>query len=335
MLDDMVLNSGISMRPRVRQSAVFRSEDGLSILSFHAMGTCCQVRLVEPSRAATNTYWDTLLNWVADFEAKYSRFLDSSLISRINAAAGKHWMDVDEDMDRILGLCHNLYFFSRGAFDPTALPLIRLWNWKANPPQVPNDDSIRAARELVGWDKVERKPGSIFLPREGMCLDFGGICKEYAVNQAIAMAAQHGVEDVLVDFGQDIRVHGKPTGEPAWNIGLEDPKNPGTCWASVAVTDHAVASSGDYFRHFVHAGRRYGHIVDPRTGYPVCNDCLAVSVVAPNCTLAGILTTTAFILGPQDGFQLIKGYRGASGTILTANSRIITPGFHEHLVEQC
>ncbi len=129
-------------------------------------------------------------------------------------------------------------------------------------------------------------------------------------------------------------MHGKPPGRPAWHVGLEDPKNPGTCWSSVAVLDHAVASSGDYLRHFVHAGRRYGHILDPRTGYPVNNGCLTVSVVAPTCTIAGILTTSAFILGAQDGYHLINGYHGASGAIVTQQTTTITPRFNEHLVQQ-
>lgn len=330
----MVLNPSQTARERVRQSAVIREDQGLSVLTFHALGTRCRVMLVEPSRAAANAYLDHLLNWVADFEATYSRFLDGSLVSRINAAAGKHWVDVDEDSDRLFALCGDLFFFSRGAFDPTALPLIRLWNWKANPPVVPTDDAIRAARELVGWNKVQRRPGAIFLPQPGMSVDLGGIGKEYAVDCAVSMAAQHGVENVLVDFGQDLRVQGRPPGKSAWHVGLENPKSPGTCWASVAVTDHAVASSGDYLRHFLHQGRRYGHIIDPRTGYPVQNGCLAVQVVAPTCTTAGILTTTAFVLGPQDGFHLINGYHGASGAILTEQANCTTPRFHEHLVQQ-
>jgi thiamine biosynthesis lipoprotein len=137
-----------------------------------------------------------------------------------------------------------------------------------------------------------------------------------------------------VDFGQDIRVRGTPPGRPAWHVGLENPRSPGSCWAGVAVTDHAVASSGDYLRHFVHEGRRYGHIVDPRTGYPVDNGCRAVSVVAPVCAVAGILTTTAFILGPQEGYHLINQYHGASGVVVTETANHITPRFYEHLVPQ-
>jgi thiamine biosynthesis lipoprotein len=329
----MVLTESPSVRVRVRQSAVIREEEGLSILTFHSMGTRCRVCLVEPSRAAANAYLDGLLNWVADFEAKYSRFIDSSLVSRINAAAGQHWVEVDEETERLLSLCAEFTFLTRGAFDPTALPLIRLWNWKANPPSIPTDATIRATLDLVGWNKIQRRPGAIFLPLAGMCLDFGGIGKEYAVDLALARAAQHGIQDVLVDFGQDIRVHGRPPGRPAWHIGLENPLNPGTCWGSVAVTDHAVASSGDYLRHFEHAGRRYGHILDPRTGHPVDNGNRAVTVIAPSCTLAGILSTTAFILGPKEGFHLIHGHYGASGALFTEQGHHITPRLYEHLVQ--
>jgi thiamine biosynthesis lipoprotein len=330
----MVLNSNLAVRERVRQSAIVNEEPGLSTLTFHAMGTRCRVSLVEPTRQAATEYLNQTLNWVADFEARYSRFLNDSLISLINEAAGKMWVEVDEETDRLFNMCNDLFFLTNGAFDPTALPLIRLWNWKANPPVVPAEEAIQAARELTGWKKLQRRRGAIFLPQTGMCLDLGGIGKEYAVDMVTALAAQYGVEHVLVDFGQDIRVQGHPAGRPAWKVGLENPQNPGSCWGSVAVTNHAVASSGDYLRHFIHQGQRYGHIIDPRSGYPVRNGCLAVSVVSSTCTIAGILSTTAFILGPQEGFHLVNGYHGASGAILTDQGNFITPRFYEHLIPQ-
>ena len=330
----MVLTQNQPIRARVRQSATVREEGGLSTLTFFAMGTRCRILFAGLAAGQTRAFLDRLLDQVADFEAKYSRFLDASLISLINAAAGRHWVEVDEETDRIFALCSDLHFFTRGAFDPTALPLIRLWNWKANPPVLPDEQTVRAARELVGWNKVQRRRGAIFLPRPGMCLDLGGIGKEYAVDMAMTLAAQHCVENVLVDFGQDIRARGKPPGRPAWHVGLENPRSPGSCWASVAVTDHAVATSGDYLRHFIHQGHRYGHIIDPRTGYPVDNDCRAVTVVAPTCTIAGILTTTACVLGSKEGFHLINNYHGAAGAVVTETGNLITPRFHEHLVQQ-
>jgi FAD:protein FMN transferase len=330
----MVLNPNIAVRERVRQSAIVNEEPDLSTLTFQAMGTRCRVCLVEPTRQAANEYLNQVLTWVADFEAKYSRFLNDSLIGFINSAAGKMWVEVDEETDRLFNLCNDLFFLTRGAFDPTALPLIQLWNWKANPPSVPADATIHAARELTGWQKIQRRRGAIFLPQSGMCLDLGGIGKEYAVDMVVALAAQYGIEHVLADFGQDIRVQGRPPGRPAWHVGLENPQKPGSCWGSVAVTSHAVASSGDYLRHFVYQGQRYGHIIDPRTGHPVRNGCQAVNVVASTCTIAGILSTTAFILGPQEGFNLINGYHGASGAMLTEQGHFITPRFYEHLVQQ-
>ncbi len=329
----MVLTSSQSVRSRVRRSAVIHERDGLSHLTFHAMGTRCRVSLAEPSRGAANEFLDRVLDWIADFEAKYSRFLEDSLISRINAAAGKSWVELDEETDRLLAICAELCFLTRGAFDPTALPLIRLWNWKSSPPQIPTESELERARALVGWNRVQRRRGALFLPVEGMCLDFGGLGKEYAVDRVSAMARQHGVANVLVDFGQDIRAEGTPPGKPAWHIGLEDPETPGTCWASLALSGQAVATSGDYLRHFVHEGRRYGHIIDPRSGYPVDNGCRAVSVVAPTCTLAGALTTAAFVLGPEDGFRLLQTQMAVSGAVVTPKGPLLTPRLHEYLVQ--
>ncbi len=329
----MVLTENNPIRARVFQSAVLRQEGGLTTLTFHAMGTLCRVSLVETDTSQSNRFLDALLNWVADFEAKYSRFLETSLIHRINQASGREWVEIDDETDRLLSMCSELRFFTGGIFDPTSLPLIRLWNWKSNPTALPTAEQISEARELVGWHRVQRKPGAVRLAREGMCLDLGGIGKEYAVDYAIQIANQHQIEHVLVDFGQDIRVLGHPPGKPAWHIGLDNPQRPGSCWASLAVKQSAVATSGDYLRHAVINGRRYGHIIDPRSGYPVDNGCLAVSVMAPSCTLAGILTTTAFILGPKEGLELINRTFGASGTIITRKEKLISPRLHEHLVQ--
>lgn len=299
--------------------------------TFRAMGTICQVTFMTGSRVAAEAFKLGVVEWVAGFEARYSRFLPDSIISQINQAAGQSWVEVDAETDRLLALCHELFFLTRGAFDPTALPLILLWNWKANPPVVPNEAQIRATQELVGWSKVQRRPGAIFLPRPGMCLDFGGIGKEYAVDRVVQLAAQHGIADVLVDFGQDLAMRGVPPGKPAWHIGLEDPACPGKCWTGLAIKDQAVATSGDYLRHFHIGGRRYGHILDPRSGQPVCNGCRAVSVLAPTCTIAGILSTSAFILGPEEGLKLIGSYHGAEGCISTEQSRYETRRFHEYV----
>jgi thiamine biosynthesis lipoprotein len=315
---------------RVKRSAQSTLTGDFYKLSFQAMNTICRVHFRRTKPNLARDFQNEVLQWVAWFEARYSRFIPDSLIGRINAAAGQQWVEVDPETDALFNLCQEMIFFTRGVFDPTALPLIRLWNWKANPPVVPNAQQIQAAQELVGWRKIQRRPGGIFLPREGMSLDLGGIGKEYAVDRVLTLALQRGIESVLVDFGADVRVHGEPPEKGAWHIGLEDPKNPGHVWIGVAVTNHAVATSGDYLRHFMHQGRRYGHILDPRIGYPVNNGILSVSVIAPHCTVAGILSTSVFVLGPKEGTDLISLCPGAEGCITTETSRFQTKGFYAY-----
>jgi len=315
---------------RVKRSAQCSLRGDFYKLSFQAMNTICRVHFRTTNPNLAREMQNEVLQWVSWFEARYSRFIPDSLIGRINAAAGKHWVDVDPETEALFNLCQEMIFFTRGVFDPTAMPLIRLWNWKANPPVIPDAAAVQAAQELVGWRKIQRRPGGIFLPREGMCLDLGGIGKEYAVDRVLTLVRQRGIDSVLVDFGADVRVHGEPPEKGAWHIGLEDPKNPGKVFIGVAVTNHAVATSGDYLRHFLHQGRRYGHILDPRSGYPVNNGILAVSVIAPHCTVAGILSTSVFVLGPKEGMDLISLCPGAEGCITTETTRFQTKGLHAY-----
>ena len=321
-------NSGPIVRERIWRSARRTVEANFHKLAFQAMSTDCRVHFQANDSRFANEFEDVVLDWVAFFEAKYSRFLPDSLISRINSAAGENWVDIDPETEALFNLCQELLFFTRGVFDPTALPLMRLWNWKAANPVIPTAAQINAALELVGWRKVARRPGGIFLPRAGMMIDLGGIGKEYAVDRVLTMGLERGIKNILVDFGQDVRVHGESPQKAPWCIGLENPGAVGKCWTSVLVNNHAVATSGDYLRHFVHAGRRYGHIVDPRDGYPASTGVLSVSVISPHCTFAGIVSTAAGILGPRHGLEMMSFCPGVEGAIITDNSRFQTKGFN-------
>ncbi|MEI6085212.1 MAG: FAD:protein FMN transferase [Verrucomicrobiota bacterium] len=324
----------MAVLPRVLRSLEERTlATGTHKITFFAMGTSCSVTFAAPTAAAERDFTYTVLRWVAAFEVKYSRFLPDSLIGRINAAAGSEWIAIDAETDRMFTLCDQLTFMTQGAFDPTALPLIQLWNWKAQPAIIPDDTAIAAARELVGWNKVQRQPDRVFLPEPGMALDLGGFGKEYAVDCVAQLATSFGIRSALIDFGQDVRALGHPPGKHAWHVGLEDPNHPGACWNSVAATDIAVATSGDYRRCFVKDGRRYGHILDPRTGQPVDNGCLSVTVIAPSCTMAGVLSTSAFIIGPRDGIRLIETCTGAEACILTAKGNYETRRFQTYVTQ--
>ena len=302
-------------------------------LSFPALGTNCEVQYAAPGGdAQAQAFERAAVAWVTAFEAKYSRFRPDSLLSRINDAAGKTWVEVDAEMEGMLKLCDTLHFMTQGVLDPTALPLIKLWNYKAPTPRIPSAAEIAAARALVGWKKVERAPGKIFLPVAGMALDFGGFGKEYAVDVVAQIALDHRLPCALVDFGHDLRALGAPPGRPAWHIGLEDPQKPGTSTASVALVGKGIASSGDYIRCVQIDGKRYGHIIDPRTGWPVANGCTQATVITSTCLQAGVLSTTAFVLGIPRGVEFVQSFPGAEGVLQTGRTRAQTRGFFNYVV---
>lgn len=321
-----------SVFDRIKVSAQETFRNGVRTLTFRAMGTQCRISYTASSRS-NHDFGSEALHWASDFETRYSRFIPESLVSEINRQAGREWVEIDSETERIFALCDEAHFLTRGVFDPTSLPLIQLWNWKADPPVIPSKTMIESALELVGWRKVQRSKGRIFLPREGMSIDLGGIGKEYAVDRVVQLAMQKGITSILVDFGQDVFALGEPAdGRKAWHIGLEDPKSPGKCWAGVSAKNQAVATSGDYYRRFEINGRRFGHILDVRTGEPVDNGCCAVSVIAPTCTAAGILSTAVFVLGPEEGIRLIDASYQTEGCVLMETTKIPSRRFYDYVV---
>ncbi|MFA6961941.1 MAG: FAD:protein FMN transferase [Opitutaceae bacterium] len=300
-----------------------------------ALGTVCEVQYVCADDNAAQRFERAAIVWVEAFEAKYSRFRPDSLLSRINAAAGGDWVEVDAEMDGMLNFCGALHKLTNGVMDVTATPVMRLWNYKSDTPRIPTNEEIASALKLVGWSKVQRTPGKIRLPFAGMSLDFGGWGKEYAVDAVATLAKSYGLTSVLVDFGHDLRAVGTAPGKPGWHIGLEDPANPaGPCKGSLAAVNVGVASSGDYLRGFTIGGRRYGHIVDPRTGWPVGNGCRQVTVVAPTCLQAGALSTAIFILGPDAGLRLLSDIMGAEARIITDLAVHQSMGFFHYVVSK-
>ena len=296
------------------------------------MGTRCHVIFRSPRRAAAEAFRRSLIAWVSGFEAKYSRFIEDSVVRRINGGAGERWVEVDEETDRLFALCDWYHWLTGGVFDPGMLPVIRLWDYHESPDRAPTRLEVDRARELTGWTKFLHEKGRAFLPDPGMGLDMGGIGKEYAVDRAVELAGDAGIRDVLVNFGNDVRVTGTPPEGGAWRIGLEHYSEPGKCWCGVALGEGAVASSGDYVRNATIEGKTYGHILDPRTGRPAESGVRQASVIAPTCTEAGILSTTALVMGLEDGMDFVGRCPQAEGSMLTATRRRETEGFRRYVI---
>ena len=322
---------GSEVTARVRDSMRIDVRGDFHRVNCRAMSTPVNIAFTARSAMQAREIERAAIDWLGRFEARYSRFLPDSIIGQINTHVGGDWLDIDQETERLLSLCAEMHQLTAGVFDAAALPLLRIWDWKANPPRVPSESEILAAREVCGWAKVQRRSGAIRLPIAGMGLDLGGIGKEFAVDQVISLLRECGISDAMVDIGQDIRVIGHAPGKDAWYIGLEEPDRPGECWTAVRLNDRAVATSGDYSRSFTLDGKRYGHILDPRSGMPVNNGCQSVSVIATNCVTAGILSTAGFILGASDGLELIRRQPEVDACITTSDARHQTRRFSTYV----
>ncbi len=306
--------------------------DGWAQIQFRAMGTECQIMVKAPSLGRAKEFRNEIVGWVLDFERKYSRFREDSLISEINRQAGVDWVPTDDELESMFLLCDTFHWKTTGVFDPTSLPVLKLWDYHQESPALPTEDAVKQAMERVGWSRVQRERGAVFLPEKGMCLDLGGIGKEYAVDRVFEQAAAAGFSDVMVDFGRDVRVGGEAPGRGGWRVGLEHPLDPGRCWGGVLVTQRAVTTSGDYLRGFTINGQYFGHIIDPRTGYPTANGCRAVTVIAPTCTEAGIFSTAGLILGREEGLNLISRHSMLDACLWAGEQRFETYRFHRHVI---
>lgn len=306
---------------------------GVRRLEFRALGTACAIQFRHPGDQSARQFLSSALGWLSSFEAKFSRFRPDSILSTINAAAGREWVKVDAQTEHLLDLAADLHQLTDGILDPTMLPLLRVWDWKTVHLKLPDKAAIQAAHALVGLRRIQRKPGQIFLPHAGMGLDFGGFGKEFAVDQLVRIAREHGIQDALIDLGRDLYGMGGNGRHPFWHVGLDDARHPGTCWGGLAVANFGVAVSGDGIRRFEFDGVRYGHILDPRTGWPVANSVRGVSVFAPTCLQAGIYSTTLCVLGLKAGLRFAACARDLEACIQTDRGAEATPGFIRRQVQ--
>lgn len=264
---------------------------------FRALGGPCALHLYAEGEAVLRRAAQAGEAEALRIEAKYSRYRDDSIVSRINAAAGAEAVEVDDETAALLDYAATAYTQSGGLFDITSGVLRRAWDFKAQ--RVPAQAEIDALLPLIGWAQVEWQRPCIRLPRAGMQIDFGGFGKEYAADRIAAVLRGCGIRHGLVDLAGDIHVIGAHADGTPWQIGVQHPRAEGAI-ATVPLSHGAIASSGDYERGFTLDGRRYSHILDPRSGWPV-QGLAAVSVLADQCLIAGTAATCAMLLGAEQG----------------------------------
>ncbi|MAT94037.1 MAG: thiamine biosynthesis protein ApbE [Halioglobus sp.] len=263
---------------------------------FRAMGGPGRLRLEVTGRAQADAAIAAALAEVGRLERKYSRYLEDSVTTRINRAAGADPVSIDAETAGLLDYADTVWRESDGLFDLTSGVLRRAWDFSAD--RLPAQADIDALLPLVDWQAVERDAQTVRLARPGMEIDLGGVVKEYAADAAAAQLRDAGVAAALVDLAGDMVAVGTPADRPGWPVGIRHPAQRQQAIAALELPPGALASSGDYERCITVDGRRYGHVLDPRSGWPV-RGLVAVSVLAPQCMVAGSAATVALLKGAQ------------------------------------
>lgn len=265
---------------------------------FKAMGSPCEIQLYAHDPAAAERIIGLAIADIERLEKRYSRYRDDSYLSAINriAAVGGA-LEVDDETAGLLNYADTCYRESGGLFDITSGLLRRAWRFDRE--AVPDAATINDLLDRIGWQRLRWTPPTLEFGVTGMEMDFGGVVKEYAADRAVGICRDAGAAHGLVNLGGDIRIIGPQPDGGAWNIGIRHPARPGEIIRTLGLKSGGLTTSGDYARCVVVNGVRYGHVLNPKTGWPVAY-LASVSVVSDVCLVAGSASTIA-MLKERDG----------------------------------
>ena len=256
------------------------------------------------------------------YEQLLSRTVEGSDVWRINHAGGEP-VEVSDDTAEILRCAIRIAGLSGGAFDVTIAPVSTLWDFTSGAAVLPDAETIAKAAELVDYTKIELNGNTVKLPA-GMMIDLGGIAKGYIADRVAEYLEKRGVKHAILSFGGNVVAVGlKPDGSP-WTVGIQDiDGSTGKSMLKTKVSGGSVVTSGIYERGFDLDGVRYHHLLSPETGWPVQNELASVTILSESSMECDALSTTAFILGTEEGIRLIESLKGVEA-IFIARDRTVT-----------
>lgn len=288
------------------------------------MDTVVEIKVYHKKKAEAEKAINSSMEEMKRVEQKMSCFFSGSEVSRINKDAFlerkkgsllvEGWIPVSDELFSLLGESVLLSNLTKGCFDITIYPLWKTWKFEGENLEVPSKGKIERALELVAYKNMILQNGKISFAKKGMGIDLGGIAKGYAVDAAIKVLKDKNINSAIVNAGGDMYVLGRKQGK-SWRIGIRHPRREGEILGTIEVEDKAIVTSGDYERFFFSGGKKYHHIINPKTGYPA-DECQSVTIVAKEATFADGLATGIFVLGPKEGMVLIENLEGVEGVIV-------------------
>ena len=274
------------------------------------MGVFNEIVIVGKAKAERERILNQAFQILHEIDEKMNPRRDDSEIARINRKGFEKPQEVSGETFEVIQESVKFFEKSEGAFDITALPLMKLWGFDGGNPHVPASEEIQGVLPRVGSSQlildVKKRKVGFRIPEIG--IDLGGILKGYACDRVAQFLQREGIENALVNVGGTIRAYGHSPDRRPWRVGIRHPRDPTRTFKVVTLVNEALATSGDYEVFFVVKGQRYSNILDPRTGYPPAKT-VAVSVIAPSALLADALSRSFFVLGPEKAPFLANQFR--------------------------
>ena len=293
-----------------------------------AMGTILEITLLAPDTPLARKTLDELFELAQRLDAALSRYDPASELSKLNRSAGQGAILVGPALAQILAASVGYTRLTRGSFDVTVGPLVALWTRAGETGVLPNAEEIEQARALVGAEQIRVEASGVALARAGVSADLGGIAKGWALDRMLPLLRERGIDHALLDFGQSsLWALGAPPGAAGWRLLARGPGD--GALGVLTLSDQALSVSGSFGQSTLIGGRRYGHVLDPRSGRPLERQRQAL-VVAPDAALAEALSKALLILGEAEGIALIAAQPGCEGMLVDAEGGSWeTPGWRE------
>lgn len=287
------------------------------------LGSPFEITVVASDSILGNQYTDMAIAEVKRIENLISDWIPTSQISKVNQNAGIVPVQVDKEVYDLVERAIAISKLTSGAFDISYASMDRIWKFDGSMKEMPTPEAIKKSVEKVGYQNIILNPQntSIFLKNKGMKLGLGGIGQGYIADKIKALLQIKGCKSGLVNVSGDINTWGTQPDGKSWTVGIVNPMNKNKVFATFPLEDSAVETSGSYEKYVTFNGKRYSHIIDPRTGYPA-SGIISVSVFAKQTELADALATGIFVLGIDVGLDLINQLNGIGCIIVDDKGNI-------------
>jgi len=281
------------------------------------MGTRFEISVVATNESKGNLYIKRAIREIERIEKLISSWDSNSQTSLINRNAGIKPVQIDLELLELIERSIQISKITKGAFDITYASMDRIWKFDGSMKEMPTEDNIRNSVSKIGYKNIiiNRDKKTVFLKDKGMKIGFGGIGKGYAADKAKTLLLKMGVTSGIINASGDMNAWGKQANGTNWMVGITNPLNTEKAFSWLPINNQSVVTSGDYEKYVEFNGKRYSHIINPRTGYPTTG-IKSVTIFAPKAELADALATSVFVMGLENGLDFINQLNGIEAIIV-------------------